>query len=97
MRIKTMADKYAKEHPELSKEDVMRHVVEKICGKEGVDLFNNLVGDKKKVKEVIKGQDFSSLEKLNKEIETEERAKENNEANDAINQEINEESAAENN
>lgn len=90
-----MADKYAKEHPELSKEDVMRHVVEKICGKEGVDLFNNLVGDKKKVKEVIKGQNFSSLEKLNKEIEAEECESSENEKNEAISEEVDEEDCTE--
>lgn len=70
-----MADKYSKEHPELSKKEVMEHVVEKICGADGVKLFNELVGDKKRVKETIKGQDFSSLQKITESKEFKEASK----------------------
>ena len=59
MRIKSMTDKYSKEHPEFTKKEVMRHVVLTICGEEGVKKFDELVGKPKECKKIIKGKDFS--------------------------------------
>ena len=55
MRVKKMAERYQKEHPELSEKEVMEAVVLKVVGPEGVEKFNELIDKPDECKKIMKG------------------------------------------
>lgn len=70
MRVKKMAEKYQKEHPELSEKEVMEAVVLKVVGPDGVEKFNELVDKPDECQKIMKGH-IKKKKKKNKDKKSE--------------------------
>lgn len=64
VRIKKLSEKYKEMYPDLSQEEIMRMIVNDICGAEGVKKFDELSKTPKECKKIMKGQDFSKIKEI---------------------------------